>query len=82
MILGREKGSKPTKPSWVLADVTSPDTARSYDGSSEKPGAEGDAEAVTKAFEAFAEKAEYGHGTISIEIPGGTISSTRAGRCS
>jgi hypothetical protein len=70
MILGREKGSKPTKPSWVLADVTSPDTARSYDGSSEKPGAEGDAEAVTKAFEAFAEKAEYGHGTISIEIPG------------
>jgi hypothetical protein len=70
MILGRAKGSSSEKPKWVLADVTTPDTARSYEGSASKAGAEGDTEAVTKAFEAFAEKAEYGRGTISIEIPG------------
>jgi hypothetical protein len=70
MILGRAKGSSSQKPKWVLADVTTPDTARSYEGSASKAGAEGDTEAVTKAFEAFAEKAEYGRGTISIEIPG------------
>ena len=70
MILGRVKGSSSEKPKWVLADVTTPDTARSYEGSASKAGAEGDREAVVKAFEAFAEKAEYGRGTISIEIPG------------
>ena len=70
MILGRAKGSSSQKPKWVLADVTTPDTARSYEGSASKVGAEGDTEAVAKAFEAFAEKAEYGRGTISIEIPG------------
>ncbi len=70
MILGRAKGSSSEKPKWVLADVTTPDTARSYEGSASKAGAEGDREAVAKAFEAFAEKAEYGRGTISIEIPG------------
>ena len=68
MILGRAKGSSSQKPKWVLADVTTPDTARSYEGSAS--GGEGDKEAVAKAFEAFAEKAEYGRGTISIEIPG------------
>jgi hypothetical protein len=70
MILGREKGSIDYKPVWVLADVTTKDTARSYEGSSEKTGPEADAEAVTKAFEAFCEKAEYGRGTIAIVIPG------------
>ena len=70
MILGRARGASGPKPKWVLADVTTPDTARSYEGSSSKVGAEGDLEAVTKAFEAFAEKAEYGRGTIFIEIPG------------
>ena len=70
MILGRAKGSSDQKPKWVLADVTTPDTARSYEGLASKAGAEGDIEAVTKAFEDFAEKAEYGRGTISIAIPG------------
>ncbi len=42
MILGRAKGSSSQKPKWVLADVTTPDTARSYEGSASKAGAEGD----------------------------------------
>lgn len=70
MILGQAKTSKSEKPSWVLADVTTTTTARSYSGESSKAGAPGEVEAITKTFEAFAEKAEYGRGTISIEIPG------------
>ena len=70
MILGRAKGSTEDKPNWTLADVTSEDTSRSYDGTSTKPGTEGDVEAVKNAFQEFCDKAEYGRGTIAIEIPG------------
>lgn len=69
MILGHAKRSSEAQSRWVLADVTTKDTARSYDGSSTKTGDEGDAEAVRKAFQAFADKAEYGRGTIAIDIP-------------
>ena len=71
MILGRAKGSSEAQPKWTLADVTTENTALSYDGApATVPGLAGDAVAVRSAFQAFCDKAEYGRGTIAIEIPG------------
>ena len=70
MILGPSKSRGIAKTEWVLADVTAEPTQGTYIGRSQKEGSEGASEAALKAFENFAEKAEYGRGTIAIEIPG------------
>ena len=67
MILGQAKGENQEHPDWMLMDVTSPKTQGKYEGTSSTPGAHG--EAITNAFQDFADKAEYGRGTLAIEIP-------------
>ena len=69
MILGQSPGSTDENPKWALLDVTSPKTQRKYHGESDTPGYKGHSEAIEKAFNEFAEKAEYGRGTIATGLP-------------
>ncbi|HEX5013959.1 MAG TPA: hypothetical protein VFV72_07330 [Candidatus Limnocylindrales bacterium] len=69
MMLGQSMGSDDYRPKWSLLDVTSEKTQREYEGEATMSGAEGHNEAIRKAFEQFAEKAEYGRGTLAIDIP-------------
>jgi hypothetical protein len=69
MILGETDDSKPEKPSWALSDVTTAKTQEQYRGRSDQAGAAGHREAIKAAFQKFADDANYGRGTIAVELP-------------
>jgi hypothetical protein len=68
MMLGQSPDSSDYRPKWSLLDVTSEKTQREYEGEAGTSGPEGHNEAIRKAFEKFADKAEYGRGTLAIDI--------------